>query len=197
MAQDQLAASGDVMWPEVTSCDVTIVRYVMTSQWGRSWRVSGVELATSGWRHDLGHGWRWNEWRCDHRACACWWRGRSFGGNWPPDPETLPVSAVPLRVVVLCVWVVGGCWLFVVPCSFVCLSDCELQQVLRIARRRNSSEALVHALEFEAAKSASRYINGFMPSHCSQKIPVSHCRYDGWDVYKRQHQYSAMMLAVT
>ena len=57
--------------------------------------------------------------------------------------------------------------------------DCELQQVLRMSRHRNSSEALVHALEFEAAKSASRYINGFVPSHCNQKVPVSHCRYDG------------------
>ena len=56
------------------------------------------------------------------------------------------------------------------------IGDCELQQVLRMARHRNSSEALVHALEFEAAKSASRYINGFVPSRCSQKITVSHCR---------------------
>ena len=59
------------------------------------------------------------------------------------------------------------------------IGDCELQQVLRMARHLNSSEALVHALEFEAAKSASCYINGFVPSRCSQKIPVSHCRYDG------------------
>ena len=29
------------------------------------------------------------------------------------------------------------------------------------------------------AKRPSHYINGFMPSHCSQKIPVSHCCYDG------------------
>ena len=49
------------------------------------------------------------------------------------------------------------------------IGDCELQQVLRMARHRDSSEALVHALEFEAAKSASRYINGFVPSGCSQK----------------------------
>ena len=39
-----------------------------------------------------------------------------------------------------------------------------------MARRQNSSEALVHGLEFEAAKSASCYINEFVPSHC---------RYDG------------------
>ena len=36
------------------------------------------------------------------------------------------------------------------------IGDCELHQVLRTARHRNSSEALVHALEFEAAKSVSR-----------------------------------------
>ena len=30
------------------------------------------------------------------------------------------------------------------------IGDCELQQVLRMARHRNSSEALVHVLEFEA-----------------------------------------------
>ena len=49
-------------------------------------------------------------------------------------------------------------------------SDCELQQVLQMVKHWNSSEALVYALNFEAAKSASCYINGFVPSHCSQKI---------------------------
>ena len=33
--------------------------------------------------------------------------------------------------------------------------DNELQQVLRMARHLNSADALVHALQFEAAKSAS------------------------------------------
>ena len=33
--------------------------------------------------------------------------------------------------------------------------DNELQQVLRMARHQNSADALVHALQFEAAKSAS------------------------------------------
>ena len=47
------------------------------------------------------------------------------------------------------------------------IGDCELQQVLRMARHRNSSEALVHAPEFEAAKSASHYINGLVPSYCA------------------------------
>ena len=61
--------------------------------------------------------------------------------------------------------------------------DNEIQQVLRMARHQNSSEALVHALECEAAKSASHYSNGYIPSHCSQKIPESHCHYDACLLY--------------
>ena len=59
------------------------------------------------------------------------------------------------------------------------IGDCKFQQVLLMERHRNNSEALVQALEYEAAKSPSPYINGFMLSHFCQKIPVSHCRYDG------------------
>ena len=40
--------------------------------------------------------------------------------------------------------------------------DCELQQHTKI-----SSEALLYALEFEAANPAYQYINGFILSHCS------------------------------
>ena len=39
------------------------------------------------------------------------------------------------------------------------VGDCE-HHMLRTARHRNSSEALVHALQFEAAEAASHYING-------------------------------------
>ena len=35
------------------------------------------------------------------------------------------------------------------------IRDCELQQVLRMARHRNSSESLVDALEFEAVSQVS------------------------------------------
>ena len=43
------------------------------------------------------------------------------------------------------------------------IRDSQLQQVLRMAQHDNKSDALVHALRFEAAKSAT-YINQSMPS---------------------------------
>ena len=45
-------------------------------------------------------------------------------------------------------------------------------------RYQYNSETLIHALKFDAAKSPSRYINELISSHCSQQIPVFHCRYD-------------------
>ena len=56
--------------------------------------------------------------------------------------------------------------------------DSQLQQVLRMARHHNCSDALVHALCFEAAKSAT-YINQCMPSRCSQTDPITRYHYSG------------------
>ena len=53
----------------------------------------------------------------------------------------------------------------------------QLQQVLRMARHQNSSDALVHALHFEVAKSAT-YIN---QSDTTLSVSYTHL-----DVYKRQ-----------
>ena len=46
-------------------------------------------------------------------------------------------------------------------------------QVLQMARHWNSSDALVHTPDLEAAKLVSSYINEFTSSQGSQKIPVT------------------------
>ena len=59
-----------------------------------------------------------------------------------------------------------------------CIIDSQLQQVLRVVWHHNSSDALIHAFCFEAAKSAT-YINQSMSSHCSQTDPISQYCHNG------------------
>ena len=67
-----------------------------------------------------------------------------------------------------------------------CVRETELQ-ALQMTRNRSRSDALVllrvdalvQMLEFEAAKLASSYSNEFISSHCSQKISVLLCHYNG------------------
>ena len=73
------------------------------------------------------------------------------------------------------------------------IGDCQLQQVLRVARHQNSSEALIHALRFEAAKSAT-YIDQSMSSRSSQTDPIPQYRHSGWHketIQKQQFKKSA------
>ena len=61
------------------------------------------------------------------------------------------------------------------------IRDSQLQ-VLRMAWHDNKSDALVHALRFEAAKSAT-YINQSMPSRCSQMHPIPQYCHSGCLLY--------------
>ena len=67
------------------------------------------------------------------------------------------------------------------------IRDSKLQHVLRMAWHQNSSDALVHALRFEAAKSAT-YINESMPSRCSQTDPIPKYRHNGRNKETTQEQ---------
>ena len=49
------------------------------------------------------------------------------------------------------------------------IRDCQLQQVLRMARHQNSSDALVHGLRFKAAKSAT-YIDVYKRQACRRPL---------------------------
>ena len=56
--------------------------------------------------------------------------------------------------------------------------DSELQQVLRMAWHLNSTDDILQALQFEAAKLVT-YVTKSMPSHCNQTDLKSHYHHNG------------------